>query len=197
MDTKLCKKCNINQDIKEFPQITRGDKTYHLGECRECSRSRKRKGTQKRLFNDGVVKECSSCGQRKPHSDFAFKNGKPIFRCKDCHNIYYKDYYSKNSVHVKRNIKKYRKENALSIRCGNHGISTDKYAEMYNFHDGKCWVCLDRAAEQIDHDHSCCPGQTGCQKCVRGLLCGPCNRMLGHANDDPEILKRGIEYLKL
>ncbi|CAM5553447.1 endonuclease domain-containing protein [Streptomyces fumanus] len=29
---------------------------------------------------------------------------------------------------------------------------------------------------QIDHDHNCC---TGCPRCVRGLLCKPCNTRLG------------------
>lgn len=39
-----------------------------------------------------------------------------------------------------------------------------------------------------DHDHNCCPGYTSCGKCVRGLLCIACNKMLGHLE---EILKEG------
>ena len=31
---------------------------------------------------------------------------------------------------------------------------------------------------------------------VRGLLCSKCNSLLGMANDDIEILKKAIEYLK-
>lgn len=31
----------------------------------------------------------------------------------------------------------------------------------------------------VDHNHNCCPGGTGCTKCIRGLLCGACNTQLG------------------
>lgn len=41
---------------------------------------------------------------------------------------------------------------------------------------------------QVDHDHT-----TGL---IRGVLCGDCNRALGHANDDPHVLAGLIEYLK-
>jgi hypothetical protein len=44
----------------------------------------------------------------------------------------------------------------------------------------------------IDHNHNCC---TGCSRCVRGVLCGRCNKMLGNALDDTERLRKGIEYL--
>ena len=37
----------------------------------------------------------------------------------------------------------------------------------------------------IDHDHSCCPGQTSCGKCVRGAMCIPHNVLLGKLEKDP------------
>jgi hypothetical protein len=45
----------------------------------------------------------------------------------------------------------------------------------------------------IDHDHNCC---VGCSLCVRGVLCGKCNRMLGHAADNVETLQKAIIYLE-
>lgn len=50
-----------------------------------------------------------------------------------------------------------------------------------------------RTALTIDHDHRCCNGDASCGRCVRGLLCGPCNMSLGHV--ESMIRKAGIERL--
>lgn len=48
----------------------------------------------------------------------------------------------------------------------------------------------------IDHDHSCCPSrQQGCGKCVRGMLCQPCNQALGFLEDDPHRILNLLKYL--
>jgi len=47
----------------------------------------------------------------------------------------------------------------------------------------------------VDHDHSCCPGDRSCGKCVRKLLCGDCNMGLGKFKDDVELLAKAISYL--
>lgn len=47
----------------------------------------------------------------------------------------------------------------------------------------------------IDHDQNCCPGYGSCGKCVRGLIHNRCNRVLGNAKDDVELLTSAITYL--
>ena len=71
------------------------------------------------------------------------------------------------------------------------GISLDTYNEMLEQQGGVCAVCkqgelmVDKRTNQVrrlavDHDHTCCPSDKSCGKCVRGLLCHKCNTFLGH-----------------
>lgn len=62
-----------------------------------------------------------------------------------------------------------------------------------------CEICgVTGIVLHIDHDHSCCPQDKfrTCGKCVRGFLCGNCNRALGMLRDDPEIFRRAASYLE-
>ena len=59
---------------------------------------------------------------------------------------------------------------------------------------GKCDICstdipgFGRKKLCIDHDHT-----TGA---FRGMLCQKCNLGLGNFNDDPNLLKKAIKYLR-
>lgn len=59
-----------------------------------------------------------------------------------------------------------------------------------------CPICTKYRIRAVDHDHSCCPGKTSCGKCVRGLLCGNCNTILGRMRDDASALLRAAKYLQ-
>jgi len=77
-----------------------------------------------------------------------------------------------------------------------HGMNANAYIGLMESQDWKCAICRSdisgragsRRAANIDHDHS-----TGA---VRGLLCTPCNVLLGSAGDDHTRLLRAAEYLK-
>lgn len=80
-----------------------------------------------------------------------------------------------------------------------YGITPEEYAKLLQVQGGRCAVCRRATGRTkrlaVDHDHTCCPGPTSCGRCVRGLLCGPCNDEMAHARDDPEHFRRAIRYL--
>ncbi|MGV9364493.1 endonuclease VII domain-containing protein [Amycolatopsis sp. NPDC003731] len=80
-----------------------------------------------------------------------------------------------------------------------YSISAEDYQRLYQAQGGKCAWCRRATGKTkalaVDHDHACCAGPTSCGRCVRGLLCGPCNQELGRAGDSPDFFRRAIEYL--
>lgn len=72
-----------------------------------------------------------------------------------------------------------------------YGITKADYEALYEFQGGLCALCRRATGKSkrlsVDHDH-----KTGE---VRGLLCGTCNKILGHARDDVEFFERGMNYL--
>lgn len=85
--------------------------------------------------------------------------------------------------------------------CARMGITKEEYYNLIIKQNNKCAICLKeetcidgRSKEKkprrlsIDHCH-----KTGV---VRGLLCNACNIALGRFNDDVDLLKKAINYIK-
>lgn len=72
-------------------------------------------------------------------------------------------------------------------------LAPEDHDAIFHAQRGCCAVCGRRAEEtdggrlNVDHDHD-----TGA---VRGLLCGHCNRGLGHFSDSESLLLAAAEYL--
>lgn len=84
--------------------------------------------------------------------------------------------------------RKYKNQHEKQL--AQYGINLDDYGRMYAAQDGRCAICevaFDRLA--VDHDHV-----TGR---VRGLVCGPCNLVLGHIEKFHRMgaLARAVDYL--
>lgn len=86
-------------------------------------------------------------------------------------------------------------------------ITLEQYEVLFEAQDGRCAVC--RLPEVIstskngkarslavDHDHGCCPGQTSCGNCIRGLLCTKCNTAIGALRDDPKLIDAAASYVR-
>lgn len=48
----------------------------------------------------------------------------------------------------------------------------------------------------VDHDHACCPRSNSCGKCVRGILCRECNKLLPDRPNITGILTAAINYIQ-
>lgn len=83
----------------------------------------------------------------------------------------------------------------LAYVAKQYNLTGEQYLALQNRFEGLCWMCRYRKGRQVDHDHGCCAGKTSCGKCVRGLLCGPCNKYLGLIRDRVDVLQNGIDYL--
>jgi hypothetical protein len=72
-----------------------------------------------------------------------------------------------------------------------YGLGPGDYDRLKEAQGGRCFICQRATGATrrlaVDHSHD-----TGL---ARGLLCKPCNRMLGHARDSVEFFERAIDYL--
>lgn len=77
-----------------------------------------------------------------------------------------------------------------------YGIDAVEYDRMFSAQNGVCAICEKPETVvvngkpkylSVDHDHS--------DNAIRGLLCHNCNHTLGHALDDPKILRAAADYI--
>ncbi|MFF8831288.1 endonuclease VII domain-containing protein [Streptomyces sp. NPDC015131] len=72
-----------------------------------------------------------------------------------------------------------------------YGLGPGDYDRLYDYQERRCPICRRATGKtrklSVDHDHK--------SGAVRGLLCRPCNTMLGHGRDDPQFFIRAAVYL--
>lgn len=81
--------------------------------------------------------------------------------------------------------------------AGKYGLSVLQAIQILNS-GYTCDICdteIGRFSINVDHDHSCCPGQGTCGNCIRGLLCRACNRAIGSFSEDRENIRKALSYL--
>jgi hypothetical protein len=138
-----------------------------------------------------ATRHCTFCGEEKPLAAFSPRaQGKLKIqsRCKACCTKVIGDKYARFSYEERRNrsLKKL------------YGLTKERYDAMVLAQNGVCAICgcppqgfsgrSKRKVLVVDHAHA-----TGK---IRALLCGKCNTLLGHANEQISVLKRAIAYLE-
>ena len=86
-----------------------------------------------------------------------------------------------------------RKEKQWAKRVESvYGLTYKDYYRIFQAQGGRCAICQRARGVAkklaVDHDHN-----TGL---ARGLLCSPCNKMLGAARDSVAFFQRAIDYLE-
>lgn len=139
-------------------------------------------------------KVCTKCKKKKPLSEFyKAKNTKDGLRyvCKPCQLETNRKYYPN------RNKKQHILNNRKSVLKTRFGLTLEQYDKMFEQQDGRCAICngievvtYKRVLKRLCVDHSHKTGK------VRKLLCDRCNRALGVVDDNIDLLKGLIKYLK-
>lgn len=127
-----------------------------------------------------ATKVCKTCKQTKKTTDFYTDRSYLQSRCKVCSNEARKQSYHKTG---------YRHNSKL---VAEYGITAEDYQKLFDEQQGCCAICGKHQINfkrrlAVDHCHTTLK--------VRGLLCSPCNTMLGHAKDNVSTLQAAILYL--
>jgi Recombination endonuclease VII len=135
---------------------------------------------------------------------------------KDHSLAYGREYHKKNRNMLLVRMKRYRTitrevrlaqlkdwhkahpEATLKSRLKSYHLTVEQYQLQIEKQAHKCASCQDLfvGTPCIDHDHTCCPTQNhSCGKCIRGIICQSCNKVLGFAKDSKGRLHYAINYL--
>ena len=149
-----------------------------------------------------ATKRCTSCERVLLTTEFYKLSKAPdglSWICKDCDRRKSRDRYVSKFQEKYASPEQRAVRNAAKLRY-RYGL-TRAEIEARVVEQGGCAVCHTDSPGgknwHVDHDHSCCPGDTTCGECVRGILCGSCNRALGLFDDNIETLRSAIAYLLL
>lgn len=172
---KQCTRCKNFKNFSDFHKFTKSPDGYkHF--CKLCVKEIDAERNEHKLVmprkKQGKLIHCRRCEQYLDQSHFWSKNT----YCKECMPII---------GHI-QNLKKY-------------GLSRDAYVDLEKSQNNVCKICGEEEKYNkrlsVDHDHRCCPGIKSCGKCIRGLLCSRCNKVLGQINDNKDLLQKMINYL--
>jgi hypothetical protein len=161
---------------------------------------------------DTETKICAKC--KLPKERYLFCNSKSSkdgkqYYCKSCHAATARADYKANPEKEAARKRAWQKANPEKVnanvrawqkanRAYRYNLTNEEYQELLEAQNNSCKICLKSftdKAPHVDHDHVCCPGKKSCGKCIRGLLCGNCNKMLGFSADSAEILQSAVNYL--
>ena len=173
---KTCSKCKVPQPEENF-QRNSAMKDGLQNECKPC-----------RKLRDAQYKETHPEKVRAKAAAY-FQKNKERIRLREVER------YNKNPEKFRErkrvSARRYCQKNPNHHRKSLYGLSREEEAALRLKQDGRCLGCsqpFTAVKEVVDHDHI--------TDKVRGLLCRHCNWCLGHAKDNPKILRALAVYLE-
>lgn len=121
---------------------------------------------------------CNTCNNIYDLYDMIVPPRQKPTQCKNCSNIYKREWHKNN--------KQRKKSSRLKSR---YGITIEQYNDLLKKQNGVCALCYkeDMRPLSVDHNHK--------TKKIRALLCFKCNVLLGFINEDLDHLERVRDYL--
>jgi len=211
--TRICTACGIEKPLSEYSYSNKVKRDKRRSKCKKCTSSESKAYYSKRKNMDKPRAEfkprpCTKCGVVKDKDDFgAEKRARDGYyrQCRECRykaiNEARKRRVEKHGWDAVRDLddanaysREWRRNNPGRVRASmirhKYGLSLQEVENLIASQDGKCAICREAQEDlQIDHCHD--SGK------VRGMLCGPCNRALGLFKDNPNSIKRAVEYLTI
>jgi hypothetical protein len=117
----------------------------------------------------GYHTQCKRCYKKRTAQNYQDKRAERMLAAKA--------YYHANKATVSIVTKK-------RVRFKRYKLTDEQFQAMIADQNGQCALCPATKPGgvgdwHVDHDHDCCPGRETCGKCIRGLLCQPCNHKMG------------------
>lgn len=185
---KKCNKCSLEKFPEEFYQRAKSSDGLSYS-CKSCEK-------QYRIDNKNRISDRNKM-YRKNNKDKLNMYSK-IWRLENKDRIkeYQKKWELDNKQILSEQSKKYYENHKEQYRRSHmrrfYGITLEEFNKILDKQDNKCKICKNNFKNSkdthIDHCH-----ETGK---IRDLLCADCNKMIGTAKENVEILKEAIKYLE-
>lgn len=178
---KACKVCGVEKPLDDY-YLDKTCRDGHWGKCKSCANA------QSKAWNDSHPESRRATEKRLRERQKARRQADPEYR--ELFNEKRRASHAKNrGVRTASRLKRV------------HGITSEQFNALLEAQGNCCAICKRTeplaVGWHVDHDHSCCPGAyRSCGKCVRGILCAPCNVGLGSFQDDPENTREATHYLE-
>lgn len=162
-----------------------------------------------KAINKTDHKYCPACKTVKPRNDF-YPSRKSRGLCSECKvcvlersKLWNQENPDKARANRQRRLndpqchaqnKMYATKNHLKTR---YRIGIEDYARILEEQGGVCAICkLPPRPSSNGKTHRLCVDHCHETNAVRGLLCKCCNWMIGHAQENADILASGIKYIE-